>query len=279
MTNIASDAGARDGRHVVITGGSSGIGAALVRRFVRGGWRVSLTYRGGRDRAEALVEEIQADDGGGTARAFELDLQSLESVRALAADLPRPVDALINNAGVGTKTVEQLEADPFLQDAAMMQANAVGTLWLTRMLLPRMLERARTVNRPGSLVILSSVGGGITQFPNFRLSDGMSKAALAHLGRQLGAEMAHEPLDVFTVCPGGVDTPMFRQSTIDPLDDAERAALLRTLPDGRMIEPEEIAELIFWLCTNRAARTLRGSVLDASLGLGVHPGALTGRST
>ena len=265
-------------RHVLITGGSSGIGAALVRRFAGDGWAVSLTYNRGRASAEALIGELtDRGDGAWPVRAFELDLRALESVRALSTALPSPIDVLINNAGVGTKTVEHLEADPYLQDAAMMQVNAVGTLWLTRLLMPGMLVRARESGRPGAIVVLSSVGGGITQFPNFRLSDGMSKAALAHLGRQLGAELAHEPLDVYTVCPGAVDTPMFRQSTMDPLDDADREALRRALPEGRMIEPEEMAELIHWLCTNRAARTLRGSVLDASLGLGVHPGALTGR--
>jgi NAD(P)-dependent dehydrogenase (short-subunit alcohol dehydrogenase family) len=267
-------------RHVLITGGSSGIGAALVRRFLRerDGWTVSFTYNHGHERARALVAEMTAEEEEApSVSALELDLQSLESVRALPAALPRPVDVLINNAGVGTKTVEHLEADAHLQDAVMMQVNAVGTLWLTRLLMPAMLERARQADRPGAIVILSSVGGGVTQFPNFRLSDGMSKAALAHLGRQLGAELAHKPLDVYTVCPGAVDTPMFRQSTVDPLDDTGREALLRTLPDGRMIEPEEMAELIYWLCTTPAARTLRGSVLDASLGLGVHPGALTGR--
>jgi NAD(P)-dependent dehydrogenase (short-subunit alcohol dehydrogenase family) len=276
MTMQDHDSAAAGG-HALITGGSSGIGAALVRRFAAHGWTVSFTYRGGVARARALIGEIEADSGSpGTVRAYELDLRSLESVRAFASQAPTPVDVLINNAGVGTKTVEHLETDPFLQDAAMMQANAVGTLWLTRLLLPDMLEAARLAGRPGSLVILSSVGGGITQFPNFRLSDGMSKAALAHLGRQLGAELVHEPMDVYTVCPGGVDTPMFRQSTVDPLDEAGRSALMRALPDGRMIEPEEIAELIHWLCTNQSARVLRGSVLDASLGLGVHPGVLTG---
>jgi NAD(P)-dependent dehydrogenase (short-subunit alcohol dehydrogenase family) len=104
----------------------------------------------------------------------------------------------------------------------------------------------------------------------------MSKAAVAHLGRQLAAELSHEPIDVFTVCPGAVDTPMFRQSSVDHLSDDERRELLERLPGARMIEPGEIAELILFLCTP-SARVLRGAVLDASLGLGVHPGLLDRR--
>jgi NAD(P)-dependent dehydrogenase (short-subunit alcohol dehydrogenase family) len=146
-----------------------------------------------------------------------------------------------------------------------MQVNAIGTLWLTESIVPSMRQRGH-----GTIVIVSSVGGGITQFAGFRLADGMSKAALAHLGRQLAAELAREPIDVFTVCPGATDTPMFRASSLDHLSDDARAALIDALPGRRLIEPGEIAELIFFLCTP-AARILRGAVIDASLGLGVHP--------
>ena len=149
-----------------------------------------------------------------------------------------------------------------------MHVNATGTLWLTQAILPQMRKRGF-----GKIVILSSVGGGVTQFPGFRLADGMSKAALAHLGRQLAAELAHEPIDVFTVCPGAVDTPMFRQSTLDHLSEKDRKALIESLPDKRLIEPREIAELVLWLCSP-AGRVLRGAVLDASLGLGVYPALL-----
>jgi NAD(P)-dependent dehydrogenase (short-subunit alcohol dehydrogenase family) len=102
----------------------------------------------------------------------------------------------------------------------------------------------------------------------------MSKAALAHLGRQLAAETVHEPIDVFTVCPGAVDTPMFRGSSVDHLSEAERAALMQRLPGGRMIEPGEIADLVVYLCSE-AGRVLHGAVIDASFGAGVRPGVLT----
>jgi hypothetical protein len=66
---------------------------------------------------------------------------------------------------------------------------------------------------------------------------------------------------------------MFRASSIDGLTDAERESLLARLPGGRMIEPGEIGELIYYL-TTPPARVLRGAVLDASLGLGAHPGTM-----
>jgi NAD(P)-dependent dehydrogenase (short-subunit alcohol dehydrogenase family) len=255
-------------RNVLITGGSSGIGAALVRAFASAQYTVWFTY----NRSEQSARELAAAVGDRRdVRCFPLDLGDWSSQQRLLKALPGPVQILINNAGLGTKTVEHYRSETHLQDQALMQVNAVGTLWLTQALLPGMRQR-----RFGKIVFVSSVGGGITQFPNFRLADGMSKAAVAHLGRQLAAELSHEPIDVFTICPGAVDTPMFRQSSIDHLSDDERKSLMEQLPGARMIEPGEIAELILFLCTPEA-EILRGAVLDASLGLGVHPGLLDRR--
>ena len=101
----------------------------------------------------------------------------------------------------------------------------------------------------------------------------MSNAALAYLGRHLQAEHSRDPIDVFTICPGATETPMFEASTIGKLPDAARRRLVGSLPGRRMIDPAEIAKVAVWLCTEEA-RVLRGAVLDASLGLGVHPGCL-----
>lgn len=252
-------------RTVLVTGGSSGIGAATVRRFAADGDTVWLTYNRGRARADALIDSLPEAD----AAAFPLSLGEPASHDALLGSLPGPIDILINNAGLGSKTVEAYGDDAFAQDLAMMRVNALGTLWLTQAILPSMRERGG-----GKVVILSSVGGGIAAFPRFRPSDGMSKAALAHLGRQLAAETAFEPIDVFTVCPGAVDTPMFRQSSVDHLAPADRDAMLARLPGGRMIEPEEIAELVFYLC-GEEGRVLHGAVIDASFGVGLRPGDLS----
>jgi NAD(P)-dependent dehydrogenase (short-subunit alcohol dehydrogenase family) len=112
----------------------------------------------------------------------------------------------------------------------------------------------------------------VAAFPGFHLADGMSKAAQAYLGKHLQAEHVHDPIDVFTICPGSTETPMFEASTLSKFDETGRAQFVRTLPGGRLIDPDEIAALALWLCTDEA-RVLRGAVLDASLGLGSYPGA------
>jgi NAD(P)-dependent dehydrogenase (short-subunit alcohol dehydrogenase family) len=253
-------------RTVLVTGGSSGIGRAMVREFAGAGYDVWFTYHTGEARAAQLVEEVGRDD----VRAFRLALGDRDSHRALIEQLPGPVDVLVNNAGLGSKTVERVARDAHEQDRALLMVNAVGALWLTRDLLPQMLERGA-----GTIVLVSSVGGGVSQFPTMHPADGMSKAALAYLGKHLQAEYARQPIDVFTICPGATDTPMFEASSLAHLDAPARERLCASLPGRRLIDPAEIASLAVWLCTDEA-RVLRGAVLDASLGLGVRPGAFDG---
>lgn len=257
-------------RNVLITGGSSGIGRAAVRRFVTAGDNVWFTYHHGRGRAEAVVAELSRPDLV-PPKAFEFNQGDWQSHQRLLATLPGPVDVLVNNAAVGSKTVEYYAPGAaHRHDEAFLQVNSVGPLWLIRALLPGMLDRGH-----GKIVNIASVGGGVAQFPAFHVADGMSKAALTYLTRHLAAELAHAPVDVFALCPGAVETSMLEASTLGELTPDERRALEARLPKGRLLQPEEIANLVWWLCADDA-RALHGAVIDASLGLGVHPGLITG---
>jgi NAD(P)-dependent dehydrogenase (short-subunit alcohol dehydrogenase family) len=256
------------GRNVLVTGGSSGIGRALVRRFSAAGDRVWFTYLSGRQRAVRLLSELRAG-GAEQPAAYELDAGDWRSHEALLSRLPGPVDVLVNNCAVGSKTVQKYApGGRHSHDEMFFRVNSVGPLWLFRELLPAMLDRGY-----GKVVHISSVGGGVAPFPGFAAGDGMSKAALAHLTRQSAAELAHTPVDVFAVCPGAVDTAMFRASTLDPLTAADRADLVAGLPKSRLIRAEEIAELVWWLCGEHG-QVLHGAVIDASMGLGVAPSLL-----
>ena len=259
-------------RTVLITGGSSGIGTELVRQFAQKGDRVIFTYFNGEQRAQALADELA---GSQMEKQIEqqieyhrFELGNVASHKALLEVLPERIDVLVNNAALGTKTVEHMSSVPEEQDEIMLRVNALGPLWLTEAILPKMEAQGH-----GKILFFSSVGGGITQVPGFRLSDEMSKAAVAHLGRQMSVELSYSPIDVFTVCPGATDTPMFQASTTNKLSDEEKAAFLATLPGKRMIEPAEIAALCVNLC-EPAFQVLRGTVIDASLGLGAYPGSI-----
>jgi NAD(P)-dependent dehydrogenase (short-subunit alcohol dehydrogenase family) len=257
-------------RTILITGGSSGIGRACVARFAAGGDRVWFTYRTGRERAREIVTELGGDTGP-EVEAFEFDQGDWASHEQLVNRLPGPVDVLVNNAAIGSRTVEhQVAGSDMERTAAFLRINAVGPLWLTQQVLPSMIERGY-----GKIINIASVGGGIAAFPGFHVADGMSKAALAYLTRHLAAELAHQPVDVFAVCPGAVQTPMLEASTLSGLSAPERRALEARLPGGRLLCPDEVAAVVWWL-TGPEAALLHGAVIDASMGLGVHPGLLCG---
>lgn len=255
--------GATPLRRALITGGSSGIGRAAACAFVEAGWQVTFTYRSGAERAAQLEAAL-----GDRAVSRPLDLGRADEIDALVRALPDVPDAVIHCAALGTGTVADYVGDRRGQDEALLRVNALGPLWLTQALLPRMLARGR-----GRIVFVGSVGGSVTHFPGFRAADGMSKAALTFYARQLAAELAHQPIDVFLVSPGATDTPMLQRSTLDHLGPRARRAFVERLPRGRLIAPAEIAALILALCGD-GLRALHGAVLDASLGLGVSPGLL-----
>ena len=190
----------------------------------------------------------------------------------MVAETHGRIDVLVNNAAVGSATVAAFSDDPETQDSLMLAINADGTL--------KMCQHFMALSGgPGrKLINISSVGGGITAFPGFRLSDGMSKAAVAFLTRQLAAEAVHTEVDVFAICPGATNTPMFQASTLSKLSPDGLTAFLARLPKGRLIEPSEIAALVHFLASP-LSRVLHGAVLDASMGLGSRPGLMSEHAT
>lgn len=253
------------GRVCLVTGGTGGIGRATVARLASYGATVALSCVEGVEDPDAVRAEF---DG---LSVHPLDLRDAASIRRCMAGVVAAhgrLDVLVNNAGVGSATVAAFSGDPDTQDSLMMAINADGTLKMCQqfMALP---------GGPGrKLINISSVGGGITAFPGFRLSDGMSKAAVAFLTRQLAAEAVHTEVDVFAICPGATNTPMFHASTLAKLSPDDLSAFLARLPKGRLIDPAEIAALVHFLASP-ASRVLHGAVLDASMGLGVRPGLLS----
>jgi NAD(P)-dependent dehydrogenase (short-subunit alcohol dehydrogenase family) len=253
----------------LVTGGARGIGRAIVDRLLQDGWAVALTHVPGVEPPEPL----EAAFAGASVTLHPLDLRSSASIAACLADVATRhggIDALVNNAAVGTATVAAFTEDEDQRDGVMLAINATGTLSMCR----GFLALRGTTGTARKIVNLSSVGGGIAAFPGFSLADGMSKSAVAHLTRQLAAELVHQPIDVFAICPGATDTEMFRQSTLNQMTPEDRARFVTGLPKGRLIQPDEIASIAAFLCSP-ASTVLHGAVIDASMGLGVRPGLIS----
>jgi len=215
-------------RVAVVTGASSGIGAAAARTLAAGGWHVVAGARR-RERLERLAAEI-----GGT--ALSLDVTDPASVEAFTAAVPRPLHLLVNNAGgaLGLDPVEEARDERWL---TMYETNVLGTLRLTRALLPALVESG-----DGHVVNVGSTAG----FETYRGGAGYTAAkhALRALTDTLRLELLGRPVRVTEVAPGLVETEFSRVRFGG--DEERAAAVYRGMTP---LTAEDVADAIAWAAT------------------------------
>ncbi|GGJ95195.1 oxidoreductase [Streptomyces camponoticapitis] len=221
----------------VVTGASSGIGAATARQLAAAGHHVVLTARR-KDRIEALAAEINA--AGHSATAHVLDVTDRAAVDAFAAELGRlpSVDVLVANAGgaLGADPVASGDPDDWRQ---MYETNVIGTLHTTQALLP-----ALTASGNGTVVILSSTAG----FATYEGGGGYVAAKHAEhvLAETLRLEIVGTPVRVIEVAPGMVKTEGF--ATTRFRGDTERAAKVYE-GVAEPLSADDVADTITWAVT------------------------------
>lgn len=218
----------RTARIAVITGASSGIGAATARALSQAGFRVWLGARR-QDRLREAAEPIGAT-------ALPLDVTDLESIEAFAAQLPSQVHLLVNNAG-GALGVDRIETASDEDWQRMWETNVLGVMRVTRALLP-----ALRASGDGHIVNLGSIAGFETYVGGAGYTG--SKHALRALTRTLRLELLGEPIRVTEVAPGLVETEF---SLVRFKGDAERAKSVYRGLDP--LTAEDIADCIVWAAT------------------------------
>ena len=211
--------------HVLITGGSRGIGAAAVRAFVRSGYAVSFLYEKNDAAARALADETGA-------AALRCDVADPEAVAAAVAAIP-PVDVLVNNAGIShVGLISQISPE---QWDRLFAVNVKGVYNTVRAVLPAMLQK-----QSGAVINVSSMWGQAGASCEAAYS--ATKGAVIALTQALARELGPSGIRVNAVSPGMIETDMNAH-----LSEEDKAALAEQTPLGRVGRPEEVAEAILYL--------------------------------
>ncbi len=234
----------------IITGGGTGIGLAVARRFVTGGAKVVITGR----REEPL--KVAASELGEAVRYISADVSrsgASKDIVAFALKQFGRIDILVNNAGYGLIGPLATTSDEELDQ--VLAVNVKGVLAMTRDALAE-LEKNR-----GSVINISSVGGQAT-FPGAAAYSG-TKAAVDRVTRSLAVELGPQGIRVNVVSPGATETAMYDQA-IGIESDASQQTIAQT-PLQRLGTPDDIAKAVVWLASDDAA-WVTGQIVQSSGG-------------
>lgn len=218
----------------LITGGSRGIGAAIVKRFAEQGANVAFTYRSSAEQAEAVAEEARAL--GVEAKAIQSDASSYEQAEELiktVLDTFGKIDILVNNAGITRDTLMLRMSEE--QWDQVIQTNLKSVFNLTKHVLRPMMK-----NRGGSIINMSSIVGitGNAGQANYAAS----KAGIFGFTKSIAQEMGSRNIRCNAIAPGFIETDM-----TDKLDEKTKESYLTNIPMKRLGKAEEIADVCVFL--------------------------------
>jgi 3-oxoacyl-[acyl-carrier protein] reductase len=234
------------GKAALVTGGSRGIGAAIVRELAGAGASVVIGYNAGADEADALASEV----GG---RAVQADVSSAEEAARLVEEAGE-VDVLVNNAGLTRDGLLARMSDADWRE--VIETNLSSVFYTCRAVTRPMMKK-----RTGSIVNVSSIvglhgNGGQTNYA-------ASKAGIIGFTKSLARELGSRGVRANVVAPGYVQTRL-----TDVLPDEAKELMLRNTPLGRLGEPQDVARAVRFLCSDDAS-FITGEVLLVDGGLGM----------
>ncbi len=245
-------AGELNGRTALVTGGAKGIGRACCQRLAAAGAAVAVNYRSSQQAADELVAEIAA--AGGRAVACRADVSSPPQVQAMVDQVTAalgPVDLLVNNAGVFDFVSH--DDTPLELWQRTLDVNVTGCYLVTWAVKPGMIER-----RFGRIVNVASIAA-LRPRP-MSIAYAVSKAAVVALTKSLAVAVAEHNVRVNAVAPGLIDTEIIADVDARVLD-----SLIADTPLGRIGQPDEIAELVLFLLSEKSS-FMTGQTLVASGG-------------
>lgn len=241
---------------VLVTGASTGIGAALAKAFGAAGARVAVHYNSSADAAEGVVAEITG--AGGQAQAFRADLSEPRNAPALAEEVTGAlgeIDVLVNNAGGLVERRPTGEVTPeFVEQVLALNVGQVAAL--CDAVVPGMRDRGRgSVVTVGSVAAVTGGGPGAAIYAT-------SKGAITTYTRALAKEMAPHGVRVNCLAPGVITTP-FHEKWTPP---EAMTAMVGTIPMGRAGDPEDCVGPVLFLASDELSGYVTGQVLPVNGG-------------
>jgi 3-oxoacyl-[acyl-carrier protein] reductase len=241
------------GMTALITGASSGIGAASATAFGARGARVLIHYNRQENEAQRIIERVRS--AGGQGELLRADLTTMDGVRSLVRALAgQRIDILVNNAGSLIQRTPVLNFTEELWEQ-VLTLNLTSAFFLAKAVLAGMVER-----KSGFVVNVSSVaarnGGGLGA-----LAYASAKGAVSTMTKGLAKEFAPFGIRINAVSPGTIDTNYHRNFSNEQILSAVKAAT----PMARLGTAEEVADVILFLCSNEA-RFIQGQVIEVNGG-------------
>ncbi|MBL7171645.1 MAG: 3-oxoacyl-[acyl-carrier-protein] reductase [Pseudomonadota bacterium] len=243
-----------DTRIVVITGGSKGIGRSVAYKFAEEKARIILAHNDADDSASQETLDNLAHKGV-EADVHRVDVSSFGAVDLLFKEIFSKferVDVLINNAGITRDTLLMRMNEEDWD--SVLNVNLKGVFNCTRAVVRSMIKERR-----GRIVNISSVVGQIGNAGQANYS--ASKAGIIGFTKTAAKELAGRSITVNGVAPGFIDTEMTAV-----LSEKVKESFLRQIPSGRMGKPEEVAEAVYWLCSD-AASYVTGQIIHVNGGM------------
>lgn len=244
-----------EGKIALVTGGSRGIGAAIVRMFVAAGAKVVFNYQ----RAAEAADKLVRDCGSQSCYAVQADLNSAASAMPLVEATIKHfggLDILVANHGVWPPDDIPIDEISDEQWRNTLAINLDAVFGLVKSSVAHMKEQ----QRGGHIVLISSTSG--QRGEAFHVDYSASKGALISMTKGLATELAQYGIYVNSVAPGWVDTDMTASTLVDPKADA---LIFQQIPLGRVGKPEEIAAPVLFLCTSMAS-FITGEVFNVNGG-------------
>lgn len=249
-----------EGKRVVVTGGSGGIGTSIVKTFAKAGAKVCVSYHSDSREADEIVAEIQS--AGGKAFSAKADVTKNSEVGEIFSKMDEKwggVDILVNCAGIDGKREKswKIEAEDFEK---VITVNLMGSFYCSREALIRMVEQ-----KSGVILNVSSVHEVIPWTGHTAYT--AAKAGIAMMTQSMSQEAAEHGVRILDIAPGAIRTPINEDVWSDP---KQMTDLNTKIPMNRIGEPDEVAKVALMMCSDWASY-MTGSTVFVDGGMVNYP--------